>query len=185
MELDLKNLYKTLIWHKQEEINPTHDSCGLFIQVPEYIARQFPSIGKDGHDSSPPHITLLYIGQLPQAFEPRLFEVVQKVCENFKCFEVKLGKLNKFVNEEKKEIVYHSPIISKRLQLLHEMMKIEFQHAQLPYSTKFPEFKPHITIEYVNFGDMRKLPHVNPVGSWLVDSVWVWGTSEPKLYFLK
>lgn len=41
------------------EIIQLGEKVGLFIQVPENIARQFPT--KEGEDSSPPHITLLYI----------------------------------------------------------------------------------------------------------------------------
>jgi 2'-5' RNA ligase len=182
MNLDLKSLYKTLSWHKADRDHPPGEKVGLFIQVPEHIACQFPP--KPGEDSSPPHITLLYIGNLPPSFEAKLDEVVGNVCENFKRFTVKLGSVKRFINDEQQK-VYHSPVISKRLQVLHKTLLTEFQFGQLPYSTKYPEFKPHITIEYVNPGESPKFTDLCPEGSWEVDSVWVWGISEPKLYFLK
>jgi 2'-5' RNA ligase len=182
MKLDLKSLYKTISWHKADRDHPTGEKVGLFIQVPEHIASQFPS--KEGEDSSPPHITLLYIGNLPANFESKLDEVVGNVCEKFKCFTVKIGKVRSWVNDEGQK-VYHSPIVSSRLKTLHATLKSEFQFAQLPYSTKYPDFKPHITIEYVNQGESPKFSHICPQGSWEVDSVWLWGSSEPKLYFLK
>lgn len=171
MNLDLKSLYKTISWHKADRDHPTGEKVGLFIQVPEHIACQFPP--KPGEDSSPPHITLLYIGNLPASFEAKLDEVVENVCENFKRFTVSLGSVKKFINDEQQK-VFHSPIKSKRLQVLHKTLITEFQFGQLPYSTKYPEFKPHITIEYVNAGENPKFADLCPEGSWEVDSVWVW-----------
>lgn len=184
MKLDLRSLYKTLSWHNQDRDHPTGQKVGLFIQVPEDIAAQFPKEGKAGEDSSPPHITLLYIGNLPPMFEEKMLKVVENVCQSSRSFTVKLGKVQTFTNEDGQKI-YHSPIISKPLQKLHEKLKIEFEYAQLPYSTKYPEFKPHITIEYVNVCEKPKFSHLCPQGSWEVDSVWAWGMAEPKLYFLK
>lgn len=106
-------------------------------------------------------------------FEEKLIEVVQNVCENFRCFNVKIGKPKIFVNDEG-QTIYHSPILSSKLQFLHAKLKSEFEFAQLPYSTKYSEFKPHITIEYVNQGEERRFSHICPQGSWEVNSVWIW-----------
>ena len=184
MNLDLTQLYNTLNWHNNQRDFPSGEKVGLFIAVPDHIAAQFKNDAKSKEDTSPAHITLLYIGNLPAMFEEKLSEVVEAVCGDFKSFDVKLGKVRKFTNAEGQK-VFHSPIKSNKLQKLHEKLKIEFQFAQLPFSLKYPKFKPHITIEYVDPGHTRRFPEICPEGCWTVDSVWVWGTKQPKLYFLK
>lgn len=184
MDLDLKQLYKTLTWHDKQRDFPMGEKVGLFILVPEHIAAQFPADGKEGEDSSPPHVTLLYIGTLPSSFEARMCEVVKEVVENFKSFDVYLGDVKKFVNDDMQK-VFHSPVKSRKLQSLHEELKDAFKKNQLPFSTKYPEFKPHITIEYVDPGEKRKFADINPEGEWTVDCVWVWGLASPQMYFLK
>lgn len=141
--------------------------------APKEVASQFPSEGKEGEDSSPPHVTLVYIGNLPAKFEDRLKEVVKNVCDNFKSFDVKLGSPKKLVND-KGQKVFYSPVKSRRLALLHELFKAEFQRNQIPFSNKYPEFKPHITIEYVDPGCKRQYPELCPEGQWKIDSVWIW-----------
>lgn len=181
--IDLKSLHGILNWHDSRDV-PFGEKVGLFIAVPAWVAEQFPKEGKAGEDSSPPHITLLYIGSLPKNFEDKLKDVVRDVCDNFKSFNVRLGSVKKFVNDEQQK-VFHSPIKSKKLKLLHETLKHAFQQNQLPFSTKYPEFKPHITIEYVNLGEKPKFRNVCPEGEWEVDHVWIWRCFSSGNVFLK
>jgi 2'-5' RNA ligase len=183
VDLDLKKLYNVLYWHKNKNEKLDGQHVGLFIIAPDYIANQFPKEGRAGEDSSPAHITLLYIGSLPAAFEPRMKEVLEDICDNTKRFTVALGSPRTFKNDK---IVLHSPIKSKKLKALHEIIKAKFHLAQIPFDNKFPEFKPHMTIAYCE--DKKQLElykDVNPQGEWVVDSIWLWGTDDPHMFFLK
>lgn len=175
--LDLKTLHNTLNWHQKSTDHAPGESVGLFILVPKDIACQFPSQGKEGHDSSPPHITLLYIGAMPPMFEDKLKEVVKNICDHFKSFRVKLGNPKKFTTPEGRRI-YHSPVKSRRLKLLNEVVKSELLRHQIPFSNKHPDFKPHVTIEYVEPGTKPKYRDLCPEGEWIVDSIWVWGRNR-------
>src|SRR3990167_8595196 len=123
---DLSLLYKILNWH-----NETHhdNSVGLFIPIPQELSQQFPEDGRQGEDSSPAHITLLYIGQFSQHLEPKLITIIKNVCDCTRPFPVRFAKIRKFVNEKKQEI-YHVPVKSNRLIQLHNTLKNELQRNQ-------------------------------------------------------
>lgn len=182
--MELSNLYKTLKWHESSRDKQPGESVGLFITLPSEIAEQYPSEGKEGEDSSPAHLTLLYIGDVPMHFEDKILEVVQQVCENFKKFKVKIKSPKKWINDEN-QTIYHSPIASSKLTNLHNMLEKSFELNQIPFSRKYPEFKPHVTIEYVNEGEKPKFKDVKPEGEFVVESVWVWGLTEPYMFLLK
>src|SRR5574342_777113 len=98
---DIGYIYKTMLWHENNKDHKPNESVGFFIPVPNEIAEQFPTDGKEGEDSSPTHITLLQCGQLPESFEKKIVEVSSKFLENEKPFLVSLKKPSKFFNEEK------------------------------------------------------------------------------------
>jgi len=171
--MELSNLYKTLKWHEHQRDKVPGESVGLFITLPSEIAEQYPTEGKEGQDSSPPHLTLLYIGDIPTQFEEKILEVVKQVCENFRKFKVKIKKPRKWIND-KNQTIYHSPIASSKLVKLHDALKQAFDLNQIPYSKKYPDFKPHVTIEYVNEGEQPKFQNIKPEGEFIVEGIWIW-----------
>jgi 2'-5' RNA ligase len=180
---DLGLIYKVITWHESQREHGVGKEVGIFIPLPSDLAVQYPDEGREGEDSSPPHITLLYCGDIPPNFEEKLLETCQKVCACAKPFTVKIKKPKKFTNAEGQTIV-HSPIKSNKLYKLHEKLKKEFLLNQIPVSHKFPEYKPHITIEYVNPSEKPKYSNSPPSGEWMVDSIWVWGMTSPQMIYL-
>lgn len=121
---------------------------------------------------------------MPQFEEPTI-ETLKLVCEEFKSFKVKIKKPKTFEND-KGQIIYHSPISSTKLHTLNATLQKAFQYKQLPYSKKWPEFKPHITICYANNKDeLAKYEHIQPEGEFEVEQVWLWGLKDPYLFSLK
>lgn len=177
--LNLSEMYKILEWHSNRPYDNGHH-VGLFLPLPVDVARQFPDEGRSAEDSSPVHTTLVYIGDFPMELESKLVTIVNNVCEKMKPFTVKLGAPKKFKNDDNQTIL-HSPITSKKLKSFHSKLKNVLVANQIPVSTKYPEYKPHVTIEYVNEGDKPKFKKTKPKGEWVIDSLWVWGTSEPYL----
>lgn len=174
---DLKLIYQTVLWHNSQREHKPGESVGIFIALPEEISKQFPQLKED---SSPAHITVLYCGDLPLSFEETLKQTVIKCCENIKPFTVSLKKPKKFVND-KNQTIFHSPVKSSKLDNFHETLKKALLINQVPVSNKFPEFKPHCTIEYVEEGQEPKYGDIVPVGEWEVNSCWIWGASQPYL----
>jgi 2'-5' RNA ligase len=178
---DLSLIYKTVHWHQNN--NSHAGEVGLFVLLPSSESNKFPDAGRHGHDESPPHITVVYLGSVPKELEAKLKRVVQSVCERTNPFQVTYGKVAKF-ETDKGDKVYHTPVKSSRLVKFHDELKKELQRNQLPVNTKFPEYKPHITIEYVAAGTEPKFIEQNFVGGFTVDSVWIWGSSNPQMIYL-
>lgn len=176
----LSYLYKILDWHFHDRDHKPGESVGLFSVLPEEIAAQFPEGGKKGHDSSPSHVTICYLGNIPLIWEEKLVNVAEMVCAKFRPFTVRLGKPKTFINH-KNETIYHSPVKGKKLFEFHDFLKRAYQLNGIPVDSKFPEYKPHVTIEYVSNGEARKFPNACPEGEWQIDHVWVWGAHEPYL----
>jgi 2'-5' RNA ligase len=177
---DLKQLYSTIDWHNSQEDFEEGSSVGVFIVLPDDIAEQYPEDGKEGEDSSPPHITAFYIGMLPSHFNEKALKTIYDVAKATKPFHVKLSKPKKFQNDYG-QTIWHSPVVSKRLKDFNAALKHAFMQDHVPFDNKWPEFKPHVTIEYVDEGEKARYRKVKPAGKWKVDTLWVWGMNEPHL----
>jgi 2'-5' RNA ligase len=180
---DLKQIYKVVNWHKTQRDHKPGESVGIFATIPEELANQFPSAGRLDHDSSPPHVTILYCGDLPLLFEEKMVEVVRKVCEQVKPFEVSFKRPDFFINAENEKII-HSPVKSKKLHDFNSVLKSSLLLNQVPVENKFPEYKPHVTIGYLKENEEDIYSSIVPVGKWTIDSVWIWGGREPYLIYL-
>lgn len=181
--MNLLDIYELVDWHQNNRDKPPGESVGLFIPLPRDLASQYPPKG-EGRDSSPPHVTLLYCGTVPGHMENKMEEVCREACSSFKSFSVKIKKPRKFVND-KNETIRHSPVASIRLKRFHDYMKEAFIQAGLPVSDKYPEFKPHITIEYVAEGEKSQYKDIKPQGIFEVEEVHLWGTTQPYVFKLK
>ncbi len=179
----MSHLWKILDWHFNDRDHKPGESVGLFSVLPQEIAAQFPAEGKEGHDNSPPHITVCYLGNVPLVWEHKLVTVAESVCEKFRPFTVRFGRPKIFVNQ-KDETIHHSPVKGKKLHEFHDCLKRAYQLNMIPVDSKYPEYKPHVTIEYVCEGDQRKYPEFCPQGEWQIDHVWIWGGFEPHLIHL-
>lgn len=87
------------------------------------------------------HITLLY-GLLQD--KP---EEVEKYISRFNSFKVQLGKVSKFDNNPKFDVV-KIDVISDELVKLNSLLKVKFRHAN-----RYPVYHPHVTIAYINKGE--------------------------------
>lgn len=179
---DLKSIAQTMIYHARN--NEHKDSVGIFAVLPKEIAAQFPIEGRQDEDKSPVHVTVLFVGSLVPAAEKKLLRVVNEVCEQINPFIVSLKRPRKFVND-KGQIILHSPVKSGRLVRFHDNLRAALLNAGIQIDNKFPEFKPHITIAYVNSKkELKQYKDIKPEGEWLLDSVWIWSTRSPYLIFL-
>ena len=182
--MDLKQAYKILSWHNTSRDKPPGESVGLFIPLPENLSKQFPPDGKAQEDTSPCHVTLYYIGELENSKQQDMIGVVRSVAKITKPFQVSLAPSNFFVNKKNQKII-HSPVIGEDLQKLHYVVQGAFKFLELPFLDKYPEYKPHVTIEYVNEGEQEKYGNLSPRGEWLVDHFWIWGTEKPEVIRLE
>ncbi len=177
--MDQRQIYEIMKWHETREEPGKH--VGIFAPLPDEVASQFPTEGREGEDSSPSHVTVLYVGDLEDAGKQKeLIDVVQKTASALGPFEVSLGRVEEFLND-KKQRVTHSPVEGQDLHKLHNVLKGVFELMGIPFSDKYPEYKPHVTIEYINEGKEERFEAVRPQGSWIVDHFWVWGADKPHM----
>jgi 2'-5' RNA ligase len=106
--------------------------------------------GDDSHGIQEyPHLTLLY------GLEKGVTEdQVKSVIDNFKGeIKIEIDGINLFENEQF-DVLKFNVVSDAGLQQLHDEL------SKLPNTDKFPIYKPHITIAYLNKGMGKK--YVNP-----------------------
>jgi len=173
-------------------------SAGVFIPLPETLARYFP---RKPEDTSTPHVTLLFIGPLTPDDERKVVEVVRKVADQWPPFRTDLALYSEFKNAEGVTIAHMVPTaticlsqrdgIYRGLAHLHADLYaalddagIEVQHNYGgekfgTYDDRVATYKPHATLAYVPAGE-RYEGH-RPTGSWQVTEIEVWGSEHYRI----
>jgi len=156
-------------------------SVGLFIPLPLWIARKFPTLIPD--DSSPSHVTLLYIGEVTDPEEQtRLVEVLRKICGRFYWNSVRatLGEVSSFDHGER--VVPHIQVeFSRDFASFRRLLRQELAQEGFQPEDKYVEYKPHVTLDYLDPDE--EWGGKTPKGSWTFNKIEVWGLPDqvPKL----
>ena len=156
---------------------------GLFIRLPEFLAEQFPSLGDE--DSSPPHITLFYSGNVSVEREEEWLGIVQNELSALHGpIRAALdGSVDYFEHADKERTVAYAPVrFSADLAAFKWNLRGKLMDAGFEMEDWHPlVFRPHVTLAYLPGLDM-KWEGVAPVGSWEFEEVEVWDL--PKLVIL-
>lgn len=152
---------------------------GLFFPLPKDLASQFPT---KEEDTSPPHVTFLYVGGVPKARQQEFLGVLERAFLDVdKEVSASLDGLDCFVNPPKGKVVFSRIRFSRDLSNLRDRVKASLEEAGFEVGDHFPRYNPHTTIEYLE--DLQGVwKGVPPVGSWNFNSVDVWGL--PKRYVI-
>jgi len=148
------------------------DSAGIFLPLPKHIAKFFP---KKKEDSSPPHVTILYLGGVLKSDKDAYKKVLEVALEKTsKLGKVFLDDLAFFKNQDNQWIA-HNPIrceglgdLRKRIWKACEILGLEIQDS-------FPKFKPHATLAYL---DQKKYDKEVFVGSFNPTHFEIWGFDQ-------
>lgn len=179
--IEISEIYEVMQWHEGNE-HADGEHVGIFIKLPRDLSEQFPKLEKD---TSPSHITVLFVGQFNEVMEDKLVDVVQGICSQFKPFTVKFGPKVKSFPNTGDGIVVHSPVKSGKLRNFHDALKYALMRNQIQVNNSYPDYKPHITIGYAqNHKEKNEMKQLAPEGEFLVKEVWIWGTNSPKLITL-
>lgn len=162
---------------------PTGDGTrvGLFLPVPTALASQFPSLAPE--DESPPHVTLLIVGNVPVKREQEFLNVCSKVLNGEPGpIKAKLMDVSRFVNPEKGHTVYFSRVtFSRDMGELRDRLWIALEDSGFDVKDRFPlAYNPHVTLAYMDGIDGNAI-YRGPVpkGEWTIQSVTAWGLSKP------
>lgn len=162
-----------------------HSSAGIFILAPENIAKQFPSLGK--HDSSPTHLTLLFIGKVKKNQYELIENTIKGVLYDQEPFDVLLdNKVSYFPATKYSDgcKVAKMKVISADLHKLHKALKKALKEAGVEIQDNFKGYNPHITIEYM-IPPKEKWGGEVPKGSFTIKEVEIWGCGKNRVIPLK
>ncbi len=154
-------------------------SVGVFFPLPEDLASEFPS--REGHDDSRPHVTALYIGEVPSEKRDALVKVVQSVLADTLPFELSLdAEPSYFPATEHSDncVVAKLDVISDGLHALHARLKDAVKAAGIDVDDHFDEYVPHATLEYLE-PPKEEYDGLVPSGSWTPVEAEVWGWEQP------
>lgn len=146
-------------------------SVGLFFPLPKLLAAQFPSLAPI--DTSPSHVTLLYVGNVS------LYQEVDFAIACRRAFSAWPSKLTATIGghgvfeegHEGKPVFYRHVQFSQDLTELRLLLSEHLQDAGIyPADQHLYQYTPHITTAY----GVRKHGSAQ-VGSWTLSGVQVWG----------
>lgn len=151
------------------------ESVGLFIPLPAALARKFPSLGDE--DTSPPHITFLYVGDVAPENEQKFLDALKEVHGKWwPQVTATLGNLAHFNHPDKDRRVAHVQVeFDKDLSGMRHRVKQELLQAGFEVQDSFPEYKPHVTLQYMAGADHPDYEGEVPEGSWTFKGLEVWG----------
>ena len=154
-----------------EAPEPTRDSCGIFLPLPPELGAQFPA---KAEDSSRPHATILYVGELSRDRFFELVGVARGVAASFTAFDVDLSDYLEFTSYSGKTIAAMIPR-ARDLEILHDALRTACARAGFSLEHAGP-FKPHVTLAYLEDGETYE--GTKPSGHWSAQAIEVWGFDE-------
>jgi DNA topoisomerase IB/2'-5' RNA ligase len=151
---------------------------GFFIPLSADLASQY---GVKPEDTSPPHVTFLYVGKVASEQVPTLLRVAREVLQDTPPVFGVLNGVDSFVQEDKNQRVLYSRVVfSYDLKPLRDRLWAALTEAGFKVEQAFPNFTPHVTIEYRDGVNDAVLDSTHPSGSWDCRTIEVWGL--PKKY---
>ncbi len=102
----------------------------------------------DRESASDMHITIVHLGKdVPMVNMAKAMMVAHSVAQSFGPMSFLLGKVSTFPkNDDGSPVI--CPVDSPPLQALHSALKSELSRFGIPFSDKFPVFRPHVTLSY-------------------------------------
>jgi 2'-5' RNA ligase len=155
-----------------------NDQVGIFIPLPKHLAIKYKIKDKD---KSPSHVTLFYIGSIPEEFQDQLPKLVEKIFKTISVpIRAKINGLDYFHNPE--QTVAITPILfNKDLGKYREILREELVSLLGEVADDYLIYKPHCTLDYLPPWETYK--GEIPEGEWEFDKVEIWGL--PKVSVIK
>jgi len=153
------------------------EKVGLFIRVPAELASEFPP--PTAEDTSPRHITFLYVGQIPAERRDEFLAIVADHVEGFGAFDAAFDGLDSFVQpSDDRRVFFVRAKFDRDVGSLRDRLSGALTDAGFEVLNKFPlAYSPHATLAYVEGIDSKYRGPV-PDGSWRVTAMEVWGLPQ-------
>lgn len=124
------------------------------------------------------HVTILYLGKgTPMVQVAKAMVVLDMLASSVRPFTISLKKITNFPRNPDDGWPVICPVASPELQRIHSSLKAALSKYGVPFSNKYPEYKPHVTMSYVReespgFSFNSELPDVLPIS---VHELTLWG----------
>lgn len=154
----------------------TGENLGIFLRVPEELARSLPSIAD--RDPSPRHATMLIIGQVDPTQYVDVIEAVQEVAKGIEAFGVELEDFGEFKNHKNETVPHLIPRATGEITLaeIHRSLKEALVQRGIDPVHHDGPFKAHVTLAYVPEGETFKGDR--PSGTFDADHLEIWGEAD-------
>ncbi len=152
------------------------------LKVPASAARALSSIEVPAGAPIPEeemHVTLLYLGKgIPVVNALGAAMGCHTVAVRWKPFMVHAAALMSFPENPDDGLPVIARVVSSELGKFREEVRVAMDKMSIPYSNKYPEYKPHVTLAYAAGGTPPVTAvKIGPV-SWEVRELTVWGGQE-------
>lgn len=135
----------------------------ICVRLSEWIGDQYAKLPED---SSPRHITVLYLGKQTIQQARSVADELAKVLEGWKPFDVTGMGRKTFPPSKGRDgkVVVYTPVHGDKLQELRRSVVKAAEDAGAQWTDSHPEYKPHVTLAYVDSED--DVSDVKPVDQW-------------------
>lgn len=120
------------------------------------------------------HVTLLYLGkQIPLVQLCKAIEVAAPIMQRTAPLRLAAARVEAFPENRDDGYPIVARIDSEPLHELQQRLKEAFKQRGVPFSDKWPEFKPHVTLAYAP-EPMETMP-LEPAVDWTAAETVLWG----------
>ena len=122
------------------------------IPIPPELATDWPEAGRVGEDASPPHFTVLYIGEIDPVRRDDVLRAIQVAIDGVAAFRLRLASgVSWFTSHEDKEIAHKSLAAGAgELTALHQRVRVAVAAAGFAIKHAGRDFTPHATLGYLS-----------------------------------
>jgi 2'-5' RNA ligase len=151
----------------------------LSIRVPHDTARLLSSLDVPGEkeDVAYMHVTLIYLGEEEDVSMDDILRAIgatYRVTSTTKPFMLKTNSIAHFTGDGEKVPII-CPIESQQLHDFQARLRQEFDADFVPYSKKFPDYRPHATLAYAEAPLEEDVDQaIDPALEWGAHSVTLW-----------
>lgn len=148
---------------------------GVFAPLPPELAKQFPD---KKEDKSPPHVTLAYLGDVPNPEDQkRLVESVKEFyARETGPIKARLMGVDYF-RQPQGSVSYSRVVFVQDMGQMRDRLLSFLGDRGFKIQNNYPVFTPHVTLAYNDAPDAVWDGKV-PVGSWSFNQVEIWGLPQ-------
>jgi 2'-5' RNA ligase len=140
----------------------------IVADIPSEFTAFFPK-DRGGDDSSNPHITVLYVGEIDNKNITKAIDVIDSVVREMKPIKCEFGDIKSFPNGDDGVPHYVEIIADKGLKELHHLLQSKLESAGVPAPQKYKDYKAHATLKYLPEGEDYK--GKAPTGEFMINNI--------------